>query len=232
VTGLEAVGTNFSVAKILDVRRRTRRAVNTIASQIGVGTTENQAREIASRTLTEMQLRKGWHAIFVRLGANTKEFDGPDSRDVPLGENDIFFVDIGPIYDGIEGDAGDTFVIGNYPEHLRIKTDVRAVWDEVRDAWFEDGLSGSALYELAQSAATGRGWELNMQLAGHRLSDFPHKALYDGTLARVEVVPSPDLWVLEIAIVDPERRFGAFYEDLLLADQSFGDPELDVRDHG
>ena len=227
-TGIEAVGTNFSVAKILDVRRRTRVAVNTIASRIGVGTTENEAREIASRTLTELGLRKGWHAIFIRLGANSKEFDGPASRDVPLGNNDIFFVDIGPIYDGIEGDAGDTFVLGNDPDHLRIKTDVKEIWDELRDAWFERRLSGTALYEMASSAARSRGWELNLQLAGHRLSDFPHKALFDGALARVEQVPSPDLWVLEVAIVDPGRRFGAFYEDLLLADQSFGNPELDI----
>jgi methionyl aminopeptidase len=226
VTGVEDVGTNFSVAKILDVRLRTRRAVNTIASRIGVGMNENEAREVARRTLTELGLRKGWHSIYVRLGANTRDFTDPGGRDVPLRENDIFFVDIGPIYEGIEGDAGDTFVIGNDPGHLRIKSDVKAVWDEVRDCWFDDRLTGPTLYELASAAASRRGWILNLDLSGHRLSDFPHKALYDGSLARTDLVPSPDLWVLEIALVDPDRRFGAFYEDLLLADQSFG--ELDV----
>jgi hypothetical protein len=29
------------------------------------------------------------------------------------------------------------------------------------------------------------------------------------------------LWVLEIAIAHPHKSFGAFYEDLLLEDQSF-----------
>jgi len=33
--------------------------------------------------------------------------------------------------------------------------------------------------------------------------------------------PSPLPWVLEIAIIHPERKFGAFYEDLLLENQSF-----------
>jgi methionyl aminopeptidase len=211
VTGVEDVGTDFSVSKILDVRLRTRRAVNTIASRIGVGMTENEARELASRTLTELGLRKGWHSIYVRVGANTRDFTDPAGRDVPL-----------------EGDAGDTFVIGNDPGHLRIKSDVKTIWDEVRDSWFDDRLTGPALYELASAAASRRGWVLNLDLSGHRLSDFPHKALYDGSLARTDLVPSPDLWVLEIALVDPDRRFGAFYEDLLLADQSFGDPELDV----
>jgi methionyl aminopeptidase len=40
-------------------------------------------------------------------------------------------------------------------------------------------------------------------------------------LAEVEFRPNPNLWVLEIAIAHPERKFGAFYEDLLLEDQSF-----------
>ena len=60
-----------------------------------------------------------------------------------------------------------------------------------------------------------------MDLSGHRLSDFPHSAHYDGPLAEVEFRPNPNLWVLEIAIAHPERKFGAFYEDLLLEDQSF-----------
>jgi hypothetical protein len=40
-------------------------------------------------------------------------------------------------------------------------------------------------------------------------------------LAEIAFRPNPSLWVLEIAIVHPERQFGAFYEDLLLEDQSF-----------
>jgi hypothetical protein len=60
-----------------------------------------------------------------------------------------------------------------------------------------------------------------MDLSGHRLSDFPHSAHYDGSLADVAFRPNPNLWVLEIAIAHPERQFGAFYEDLLLEDQSF-----------
>ena len=59
-----------------------------------------------------------------------------------------------------------------------------------------------------------------MNLSGHRLSDFPHSAHYDGSLADVDFRPNPNLWVLEIAIAHPERTFGAFYEDLLLDDQS------------
>jgi hypothetical protein len=40
-------------------------------------------------------------------------------------------------------------------------------------------------------------------------------------LADVGFRPHPNLWVLEIAIAHPDGGFGAFYEDLLLEDQSF-----------
>ena len=54
--------------------------------------------------------------------------------------------------------------------------------------------------------------------AGTVLSEFPHDAHYDGTLADVGFRPSDSLWVLEIQIRHPEREFGAFFEDLLLED--------------
>jgi hypothetical protein len=40
-------------------------------------------------------------------------------------------------------------------------------------------------------------------------------------MAAVDFRPAPLLWVLEIAIIHPGRKFGAFYEDLLLDSQSF-----------
>jgi hypothetical protein len=145
----------------------------------------------------------------------------PSDKGVILGDDDIFFVDIGPIYDGYEGDAGDTFVFGTDPDHHRAKRDARAIWDQIRDVWFNESMTGKALYARAESAAADLGWKLNLDLSGHRLSDFPHSAHYDGPLAEVAFRPSPQLWVLEIAIIHPERGFGAFYEDLLLEDQSF-----------
>jgi methionyl aminopeptidase len=223
----EGVGAEFTVEKILDVRSRTRNAVNMIASRIEVGMTEEDAKGLASQTLTELGLRKGWHPIFVRCGANTgKDFKDATDVEVPLAENDIFFVDIGPIYDGIEGDAGDTFVFGDNPDHHRAKNDAKAIWDDVRDGWFSGNLSGRAIWEFAVETARERGWTLNPYLSGHRLADFPHKAYFNGSMSDVDLVPAPDIWVLEIALVDPDRRFGAFYEDLLLEDQTFHNPGL------
>jgi hypothetical protein len=43
--------------------------------------------------------------------------------------------------------AGDTFVVGADPEHHRAKAEVRAIWDQVRDQWFTEGITGHELYD-------------------------------------------------------------------------------------
>ncbi len=221
---LEATGENYSLDALMDVRARTRKAVHLIADQVKPGMAEEEAKDIARETLREMGMRRGWHHIIVRCGSNTtKDFMERSEPGVVLGENDIFFVDIGPIYENTEGDAGDTFVFGSDPDHLRAKKEVRLIWEDVRAKWFADGVTGKELYDYAIEVAGSFGWKLNMDLSGHRLSEFPHSAHYDGPLAEVEFRPNPNLWVLEIAIAHPERKFGAFYEDLLLEDQSFPD---------
>lgn len=219
---LEATGEKFSVEQLMDVRARTRRAVHLIADQVEVGMVEEDAKAMARATLTDLSMRRGWHHIIVRFGPNTtKDFMEKSERGVVLGDDDIFFVDIGPIYGDTEGDAGDTFVVGTNPEHHRAKREVRIIWDQVRDKWYRDGTTGKELYDYATETAAGFGWKLNLDLSGHRLSDFPHSAHYDGPLADVQFRPNPNLWVLEIAIIHPDGTFGAFYEDLLLEDQSF-----------
>ena len=222
VSPLEATGEKFSIQPFLDMRQRTRRAVMDIASRVKVGMVEEDAREMARDVLSTMDMRKGWHHIIVRFGPNTtKDFMEPSDKGVVLGADDIFFVDIGPVHGDQEGDAGDTFVFGADPDHHRAKVDVKAIWDDVRDTWFREGLSGRALYDHAEKKAGEKGWRLNRDLSGHRLSEFPHSVHYDGAMAAVDFRPSPLLWVLEIAIIHPERRFGAFYEDLLLENQAF-----------
>lgn len=219
---LEATGETFSREPFLEMRRRTRAAVHEIAARVKVGMVEEDARAMASDLLAAKGMRRGWHHVIVRFGPNTtKDFMEPSEKGVVLGADDIFFIDIGPVFEDHEGDAGDTFVFGTDIDHHRAKSDVRVIWNDVREEWFRHGLSGRNLYEYAENAAAEHGWRLNRDLSGHRLSEFPHSAHYDGSMAAVDFRPSPLLWVLEIAIIHPERKFGAFYEDLLLEDQSF-----------
>ena len=113
---LEGTGEKFSLDGLMDVRARTRKAVHLIADQVQPGMAEEEAKAIARDILKGMGMRRGWHHIIVRCGPNTtKDFMEKSEPGVVLGENDIFFVDIGPIYGDTEGDAGDTFVFGPIP---------------------------------------------------------------------------------------------------------------------
>jgi len=219
-SNLEGVGVDFSIDKMLRTRQLTIEAVHRIAGSVEPGMTERESRKIALGVLTSMGLRRGWHPALVRFGENTtKDFLDRSNLDIVLGANDIFFVDIGPVLGDTEGDAGDTFVVGDNAEHHRIKRDVREIWNLTRADWFELGLTGRDLYNAAQRHSEERGWKLNFEMAGHRLSDYPHQAHYGGSMGEVDIVPAPDLWVLEIHIAHPEGTFGAFFEDTLLVDQ-------------
>jgi methionyl aminopeptidase len=222
IAGIERTGSLFNLDSLMAVRARTRKAVHLIANQLSPGMSEEQAKDVARQTLSSLGMRRGWHHIIVRCGSNTtKDFMERSEPGVILQQNDIFFIDIGPVYEDCEGDAGDTFVFGNDPMHLKARQDVREIWEIVRAKWFAEQITGTELYEFAIKTAEEFGWRLNMDLSGHRLSDYPHSAHYDGSLAEVGVKPSPNLWVLEIAIAAVDKTFGAFYEDLLLEDQSF-----------
>jgi len=222
VKAIEGTGTAFELNGFMAVRARTRKAVHMIAEQIMPGMSEDKAKEIARSTLASLEMRRGWHHIIVRCGSNTtKDFMERSEPGVVLRDDDIFFIDIGPVYGDFEGDAGDTFVLGSDPLHLKAKADVREIWEIVRAKWLNEQITGVELYEFAVKTTEEFGWKLNMDLSGHRLSDYPHSAHYDGPLAEVGFKPAPNLWVLEIAIAHPDKTFGAFYEDLLLEDQSF-----------
>lgn len=207
----------FSTEEFFAVRAKTSEAINRISEQMRVGMLEEEANEIARSTLQELGTHQGWHKPYVHFGPNTAKtlFETPEPG-VRLGEDDIYFIDIAPVWQGYEGDAGRTFVTGSDPELNRCALDTKRIFELVSDKWRTDTLNGQALYQFAEQTAKNLGWVLNLSMDGHRLSDFPHTAYYPGKLASIPFHPSPKLWVLEIQIKHPEKLFGGFYEDILM----------------
>ena len=213
----EAVGQAFSLAKMITARDRTFEAVNRIAAAIKPGTTEGRGAEIANEVLRAMGMDRLWHKNVIRFGPDTlKTFFGDFTPGYVLQENDIFYVDLGAVWDGHEGDAGDTFVVGNDPDMLACAEAARTLWHDVASCWRENSMSGEALYHYAKGRAHGMGWTLNWTVKGHRVSDFPHAIHNGGKLGEFDGTPQPGLWILEIQIAHPTRPIGAFYEDLLI----------------
>jgi Xaa-Pro aminopeptidase len=217
----EAVGPNYDAAMLMQVRERTWRVIGDIAAAIRPGMTEAQGVELAQGLLADAGMRRGWHGVYVRFGANTlANYGQPSDPELVLGENDIFFIDIGPVWEKWEGDGGDTFVYGDDPVMHAIKRDVRVLFDRVHDRWRVERLTGAALYAYAAEEAKAMGWVLTLDMPGHRLSDFPHSAIHKGPLAQAPYSPSSGLWVLEIQIRHPTLPISAFYEDLMLDKQA------------
>jgi Xaa-Pro aminopeptidase len=220
---IEKTGADFSAEALTGARRRTQEAISLIAGKITPGMMEDEARQMAKEELIRLGSRRGWHKILIRFGVNTiKHFTDPSDPGVRLGENDLFFLDIGPVWGDTEGDGGETFTVGDAdPDMKRCAQDVKRIFHIVRQKWQSSGMSGKELYDFAARTAADLGWVLNMELTGHRLSEFPHSAYYDGTLSAVGFRPSPNLWVLEIQIKHPEKPIGGFFQDLLLEESCY-----------
>jgi Xaa-Pro aminopeptidase len=219
---LEGVGPAFVKEQMLAMRAKTRAAIHAIAAGCKPGMVEEDAVEMAKEILAAGDMVRGWHEVYVRFGSNTlKTFGALSDPGIVLKEDDIFLIDIGPVWEEWEGDGGDTFVVGPDKLKQQCAIDAKALFHTVRKKWLATGMSGKELYDFAIDEARTLGWELNMDLSGHRLSDFPHAAIYDGPMADIDFKPSPLLWVLEIHIRHPTAGFGAFYEDMLLDDSYF-----------
>lgn len=213
----EAVGQAFSLPAMLRARDLTFEAVRKIAAAITPGMTEGRGGEVAQEILEAMGMERLWHRNVIRFGPGTLEtFHGEFTPDYVLRADDIFYVDLGVVWDGHEGDAGDTFVVGNDPEMAACAQAARDLWHEVAGRWRDDGLTGAALYAFAKSRAEAMGWRLNWEVKGHRVSDFPHAIYKAGALGEFDALPTTGLWILEIQIAHPTRPIGAFYEDLLV----------------
>jgi len=214
---IEKTGADFSVEKMLEIRAKAHEAVKRIASRVQVGMLEEDANKMVVDTLREMGATKAFHKPYIRFGSNTIITFGADSvPGVRLGEDDIYFIDIAPVWDGYEGDAGDTFVTGSNPEMKRCAADARKIFEAVDTKWKNESATGAELYDFAQKMAKDLGWELNMDLGGHRLGDYSSAEHYEGPLHEIAFHPAPNIWMVEIHIRNLQNTFGAFYEDLLV----------------
>lgn len=215
----EAVGEAFSLAKMIKARDLTFEAVHRVAEGVRPGATEGSAHELAQKVLEDVGMDRLWHRNVVRFGRGTLEtFFGDFQPDYVLKDDDIFYVDLGAVFDGHEGDAGDTFVVGGDAEMAACAQAARKLWHEVAARWRNGGVSGETLYRYAQTRAQEMGWRLNWAVKGHRVSDFPHAIYKAGALGELDFAPKTGLWILEIQIAHPTRPFGAFYEDLLIGE--------------
>jgi Xaa-Pro aminopeptidase len=169
-----------------------------------------------------------WHKRIVRAGANTLLPYAENPPNHTIGENDILFLDLGPVFEEYEADFGRTFVIGSDPAKLKIRDDVGKAFADGKRYFHENpNITANQLYAYAVSLAEKYGWEFGGPIAGHLIGQFPHERIAEDKVT-LYVHPKSNLrmrstdekgqlrhWILEIHFIDRERRIGGFFEELL-----------------
>lgn len=211
----EFTGDQFNLEDYLRSQEKTRQVVSAFAKKLHAGMTEKEGRTLLESMLDDSGLEKRWHPTKMRMGVNTTLSFRDISQDYTLEENDIFFADVGPVYYNHEGDYGESFVIGNNPRLKHLADATKIIFYATQKAWKEQNLTGKALYEFATKEALKLKLRLNSDMYGHRLGDFPHAVHTKAKLGDIPFKPSPNLWVLEIHVIDDELKRGAFFEDIL-----------------
>jgi Xaa-Pro dipeptidase len=201
-----------------------------------------EARELIRPGITESRLNEDiyalakemygittyWHKRIVRAGANTLLPYAENPPDLTLDEDDILFLDLGPVFEAWEADFGRTFVLGSDPRKHKLRDDVGRAF-AVGKQYFKDHpqVISSEFYCYAKSLAAQFGWEFGGPIAGHLIGQFPHEKI-SGDKVTLYVHPDSHLpmrsldengqqrhWILEIHFVDREKQIGGFYEELL-----------------
>ncbi|MCX5062919.1 MULTISPECIES: M24 family metallopeptidase [unclassified Streptomyces] len=169
-----------------------------------------------------------WHKRIVRSGPNTLMPYRENPPDRAIGTDDIVFADFGPIFEEYEADFGRTFVLGDDPDKGRLRDDLAEIFAAAKQYFSRDPeITGQQLYAEVERLAAECGWQLGGWHAGHLVGEFPHETI-DGADTESYITPANDTplrrtdkagrrchWILEIHLIDREREFGGFYEELL-----------------
>src|SRR6202020_1239503 len=119
-----------------------------------------------------------WHKRIVRAGRNTLAPYDENPPDLTIGEDDILFLDLGPVFEKWEADFGRTFVIGSDPIKLKLRDDIGTAFAEGKQ-YFEQtpDITAQQLFAYATALAEKFGWEFGGQIAGHLIGHFPHEKI-------------------------------------------------------
>jgi Xaa-Pro dipeptidase len=174
----------------------------------------------------EFGVRRHWHRRVVRCGQNTILTYFDEAEDRRIMDDDIVFLDFGPVFEGWEADLARSYVVGSDPEKHRMVESIGAAF-QAGQMLFESqpNLTSGELYDYVASLARAGGWQFGATSAGHPVDAFPHKnppqsrlvIEHGNEISLHEPLPNgePRHWILEIHFVDRERRYGAFCEELL-----------------
>lgn len=185
-------------------------------------------RAIAELAEREFGVTRHWHKRIVRAGPNTICVFSDNPADRVIEEDDIVYLDLGPVFEEWEADVGRSYAVGNDPKRHALVAALPEVFEEIRvHALVTPDITGAELYDFAVEASEARGYIFGGSIAGHIVGEFPHAYLPDSkdsqriAPANPDPLSNPDgngrkrFWIIEVHLLAPDRSYGGFYERLL-----------------
>ena len=174
-------------------------------------------------------IKKYWHKRIVRCGKNTLQPYKENPPNLILKEDDILFIDFGPIFEEWEADFGRTYVIGKDPYKIKLKEDIESAWHDCKKYFdTQKKITGAELYQYACDLALNYNWEFGGEIAGHIIGNYPHERLEKEDKTNYIHPNNPEdmfnkdkkgkvrNWILEIHFIDRKKQIGGFFEQLLV----------------
>ena len=219
------------VAGLLDAQAKAQALFTEVATRnlIRPGARESEINEAIYALAESLYgISRYWHKRIVRAGSNTLAPYDENPPDLTVGEDDIVFLDFGPVFEDWEADFGRTFVVGNDPQKRKLCRDIEDAFATGKRYFHEHSeITAAELYAYAQQLAEQAGWEYGGPIAGHLIGVFPHEKIagdkitlyvHPGNPNRMRIPDAsgrPRHWIFEIHFVDRAREIGGFYEELL-----------------
>jgi Xaa-Pro dipeptidase len=187
--------------------------------------------EIHALAQSRFGVRRHWHKRIVRSGPNTLLTYHDRDSDRRITDDDIVYLDLGPVFEAWEADFGRTYVLGSDPAKHRLVGDLEDGFTRGKELYRDSAnLTAGELYDYTVALAADHGWEFGNRAAGHLIGRFPHEGrpsdpdhfrIVHGNSIQLREPGEdgmPRHWILEIHFIDRCREIGGFYEELLTVD--------------
>ena len=182
--------------------------------------------EIHALARDEFGVRRHWHRRIVRSGPNTLTTFSDNPPDRVIDEDDVVYLDFGPVFGEWEADFGRTYALGDDPRKHQLVRDIAQAFQRGQALYeAEPELTAGQLYDYVARLARDKGWSFGASSAGHIVDRFPHHRdpqRRESIRSRNPIGMrepfddgSPRHWILEIHFVDRRLGYGGFYEELL-----------------
>jgi Xaa-Pro aminopeptidase len=194
------------------------------------GKTEKEINSDIFQLAFEMYgIKKYWHKRIVRAGKNTLLPYRENPPDLRIQEDDILFLDFGPVFEEWEADFGRTYVIGVDEKKRKLKTDIEIAWEEGNKFYQRnrENITGAELYDFTKSMAISFGWEYGNEHCGHLIGNFPHEEIQgeeienyihpnnEKKMCDTDSFGNERHWIYEIHFIDREKQIGGFFEQMM-----------------